>query len=62
MKKKATFVFCLIAFLLVTVFMFFQKDVTYEEPDAYQSLAHEEGETRTNGPGEFLLPVRSELK
>ena len=51
MKKKATFVFCLIAFLLVTVFMFFQKDVTYEEPDAYQSLAHEEGETRTNGPG-----------
>lgn len=62
MKKKALFVISLTALLVVAVFMFFKNDAICVEPQASTNLASEEGEKRTNGPGEFFLPVRSELE
>ena len=62
MKKRVMFALGLTAFLFVAFFAFYQKDTKYVEPESNQHLAHKDGETRTNGDGEFFLPVSAEIK
>lgn len=62
MKKRVMFALGLTAFLFVSMFMFFKRDTQTLEPEQHINLASEEGETRTNGDGEFFLPMSAEIK